>query len=185
MDEQLMERKVASEVIYDGKVVHLEKWRVELPNGAQANREIIRHVGAAAVLPVDENGMATMVRQWRAALGTVTLEIPAGKFEKTTDDPLESAQRELSEETGITAANWRHLTKIFTSVGFCDERIDLYLATGLTQGATHPDDDEFLEIVKIPFAELHQMAIDGRIVDAKSVVAITLASNYLKKRDNS
>ncbi len=179
MDEHLTEKMIAGETVYDGKVVHLEKWVVELPNGRKAGREIIRHVGAAAVLALDEDGMVTLVRQFRAALGCVTLEIPAGKLEKKDDDPLLAAMRELSEETGLEASDWRHLTRIYTTVGFCDERIELYLARGLYHGAEHPDDDEFVEVVKLPLSELTEMAVRGELMDAKTCVAVLLAGAVL------
>lgn len=180
MDERLVEKFISSETIYDGHVVHLEKWCVELPNGRQAVREVIKHVGAAAVLAINDAEEACMVRQYRAALGHVTLEIPAGKLNHSLDDPLEAAKRELSEETGLSAERWMHLGRIFTTVGFCDERIDLYLATGLSHGIVHPDEDEFIEVKFMPYSQLLQMAMAGEITDGKSLCALLLAQPKLQ-----
>lgn len=174
------EKIISSEAIYNGHVVRLEKLTVELPGGKISSREVIRHVGAAAVLPVNDLGECCLVRQYRTALGQVTLEIPAGKLNRKSDDPLEAAQRELSEETGLTASNWRRLTRIYTTVGFSDEKIDLYLATGLSQGASHTDEDEFVEVRWIPYCELLRMARAGEISDAKTVCALTLAEPFLQ-----
>ncbi len=179
MDQHLTEKLIAGETVYDGKVVHLEKWVVELPNGRKASREIIRHVGAAGVLAVDDQGLVTLVRQFRAALGCVTLEIPAGKLSRKDDDPLLAAMRELSEETGLQAEDWRHLTRIYTTVGFCDERIELYMARGLHQGTEHPDDDEFVEVVRMPLSELREMALRGELTDAKTCVAVLMACDLV------
>ena len=184
-DKNLIETPIDCEKIFDGNVVHLEKWNVFLPNGKHATREVIRHVGASAVLAVNNNMEVTMVRQCRFALGCVTLEIPAGKLNHKNDDPLEAAKRELSEETGLAAKSWRHLTAIYTTVGFCDEKIDLYLATDLVEGEAHCDEDEFLEVVTLPYQELVKMAVEGQISDAKTVCALLLSKQFLEKSQNS
>ena len=181
MDKHLEERFVSGETIYDGKVVHLEKWTVSLPNGHHATREVIRHVGASAVLAVSEAGEAFLVRQWRAPLSRITLELPAGKLDQRGADPLLAAKRELSEETGLCAQDWHHLGGIYTTVGFCDERIDLYLARGLSQEAAHPDDDEFVEIQTMPYNALYELAIAGKIEDAKTLAAVLMAHPLLSQ----
>ncbi|MBR2572189.1 MAG: NUDIX hydrolase [Clostridia bacterium] len=167
------------EVLYDGSVVHLEKWVVRLPDGKTALREIVQHVGAVAVVACDENGMISMVRQYRVAIGREMLEIPAGKLVSRQEDRLEAAQRELREETGLTAGKWTPLCEVITTPGFCDETIGMYLATDLTQGNAHPDEDEFLNACKMPAREVYAMIGRGEIHDAKSVCALLLARPHL------
>ena len=179
MENRLEEKFISGETIYDGKVVHLEKWQVELPNGKLATREVIKHVGASAILAVNDDNQVYLVKQWRAPLAAVTLELPAGKLEQKGGDPLLAAQRELSEETGLSAADWHHLGYIYTTVGFCNERIDLYLARGLSMADAHPDDDEFVETLTMPYDELYQMAISGQLTDAKTLAAVLMAKPIL------
>lgn len=180
MAYELMENTLSSQTIYDGHVVHLERLRVELPNAKTASREVVRHVGGACVLALDDQMRALVVRQYRIALGRVVLEVPAGKLDHVGADPLLAAQRELSEETGYSAKNWRHLTSINPTVGFCDEVIHIFLATGLTAGEQHTDEDEFLEFCFEPFEDLYQKAIRGEIHDAKTVVALLMARALLQ-----
>lgn len=179
MKDNLSEKLIECEKIFDGAIVHLEKWRIELPNGKPATREIVRHVGASGVLALDESNRCCLVRQFRAPLGRITLEIPAGKLDYRGADTLEAAKRELSEETGITAEKWMKLNRIETSVGFCDEFIDLFLARGLTIGETHPDEDEFLELVWMSYTEVLSAVKTGRIMDSKTIVAVLMAETLI------
>lgn len=174
-DNMLMEKVLSRKEVFKGILVTVEQWEAELANGAHAPREIVRHVGAAAVVPVDDAGNVTLVRQFRIAMGRVLTEIPAGKKDSPEEDPLACAKRELSEETGFDASNWRHLTTIDTSPGFLTERIGLYLATGLIQGETHPDEDEFLGLVKMPLKEAVARVMAGEIADAKTAVGLLMA----------
>lgn len=178
-DQNIEEKVVSEERLFDGRVVKLSRLDVTLPDGKPAMREVIRHVGASAVVPVDENGNVTLVRQYRAALGCVLTEIPAGKLDSKGEDRLLAAKRELQEETGLTAQNWLHLTDIATTPGFCDEVISVYLATGLSLGEDHPDEDEFLNVVKMPLTELLDMAKRGEIADAKTLTGLLLAEKAL------
>ena len=179
-DEAIMEKIIGEESLFEGRLVKLHKLDVTLPSGKPALREVVRHPGASAVVPVDENGMVAMVKQFRAAVGRVMLEIPAGKLDYPGEDRLEAARRELREETGYTAKNWVHLTDIYTTPGFCDERISIYLATGLTGGETDPDEDEFLNIEKRPLKELVSMAMRGEICDSKTLIGLLMADKYLR-----
>lgn len=133
-DDALREVPFAKEDIYNGRILHVEKWKVTCPNGREAAREIVVHKGAAAVVPVFENGDTLLVRQHRVAVDRVTLEIPAGKLDSVGEDPLDCAVRELREETGLAAERMTHLTTILTTPGFCTEKIAIYLAQGLSQG---------------------------------------------------
>ena len=151
-------------------------WTVKLPNGNLALREVACHPGASAVVALDEMENIILVRQYRAPIGRLTLEIPAGKFDHVGEDPLVCAQRELSEETGLLADSWRKLTVLETTPGFCNERIHIYLATGLRQGETHPDEDEFVATVRMPLREAVSKVMDGTFRDGKTALAIMMTA---------
>ena len=174
MDEDLIEKKISSEGIFDGTLLHVKRDKVLLPNGNESVREWIKHPGASSVIPLLPDGRVILVRQYRYPVGQVTLEVPAGKLDVEGEDPLECAVRELSEETGYTAETFTKLTTIATTVGFSDELIHLYMAEGLQPGKQHTDDDEFINVVKVPLAEAVKMAEDGRIIDAKSIISILM-----------
>lgn len=180
MYEDLIEAKLDSVDVFDGVLLHVKKDKVKLPNGNTAYREWVKHPGASAVIPVTSKGEIILVRQYRYPIGEVTLEIPAGKLDKEQEDPLECAKRELSEETGYTAKNYKFLTKLATTVGFSNEVIYIYAAEGLELGEQHPDEDEFINVVKVSMEEAMEMVADGRICDGKSVVAILMLNNLEK-----
>lgn len=181
MDEDLIERKVSSQRVFDGTLLQVNQDVVTLPNGSKAVREWIRHQGAAAVVPVLENGDIIMVRQYRYPIQQVTLEIPAGKLDHPEEDPLACARRELKEETGYRAEHMVKLATIATTVGFSNERIHLYAAKNLTAGEQCPDEDEFIHMTAVPFKQALAMIADGTIYDAKSVTAILLLQQQLEK----
>ena len=178
-DKNLVEKKISSEAVFDGVLLHVRKDDVELPNGHKAVREWIKHPGASAVIPLLPDNQIILVRQFRYAVGKVTLEVPAGKLDKVGEDPLECAKRELSEETGYTAGKIWKLTTIATTVGFSNEYIHLYAASDLTAGKIHPDSDEFINVVKIPLTAALQMVESGKIFDAKSAVSILLLAKQV------
>lgn len=178
-EQGLRETPVARERIFDGKVIDVEKWTVRLPDGALAPREIVLHRGAAAVVAVDDAGFVTLVRQHRVAVGEVTLEIPAGKLDAPGEDPLVCAKRELEEETGLRAQRWQPLTVLLTTPGFSSERIALYLATGLSAAKAHPDEDEFLDVVRMPLGEAIDRVMRGELCDGKSAVGLLMAGRLL------
>ena len=184
-DKNLVEKKISSEAVFDGVLLHVRKDNVELPNGHESVREWIEHPGASAVIPLLPDNQIILVRQFRYAVGKVTLEVPAGKLDKVGEDPLECAKRELSEETGYTAGKIWKLTTIATTVGFSNEYIHLYAASDLTAGAIHPDSDEFINVVKVPLTAALQMVESGKIFDAKSAVSILLLAKqvFLKKAE--
>lgn len=180
-EDRLMEKVITSREVFRGRLISVEQWEAELYGGKRAMREIVRHVGAAAVVPVDAEGNVTLVRQFRIAMGRVLTEIPAGKKDSPQEDPLLCAKRELSEETGLAARNWRYLTTVDTSPGFLTERIGLYLATELTQGDSHPDEDEFLRIVRLPLEEAVARVMAGELADSKTAVGLLMAWQILGK----
>lgn len=174
-NERLYEKVLSKKEVFKGILVTVEQWEAELCDGQHAMREVIKHVGAAAVVPVDAQGNVTLVQQYRIALGRVLTEIPAGKKDSPDEDPLLCAQRELAEETGLRAASWQYLTTIDTSPGFLTECIGLYLATELTQGETHPDEDEYLNLVKMPLKEAVDRVMAGEFADAKTATGLLMA----------
>ncbi len=178
-DMAYKETVISGETLFDGSIMTVEKWRVRLPDGREADREIVLHKGAAAVVPVDAQGYVTLVRQHRVAIDEMMLEIPAGKLDYTGEDPFACAQRELEEETGLVAAKWQKLAHVVTTPGFCTERIALYLATELRQTASHPDADEFLNVLRMPLSEAIAMVNQGKITDAKTCLGLLMAQQAL------
>jgi ADP-ribose pyrophosphatase len=165
--------------IYTGIVVNLNVDTVILPNGVTVDLEIVRHPGAAAVVPVKEDGTVILIKQFRHAAGGFIYEIPAGKLH-SGEDPKACAARELEEEVGHRAATLELLSSIFTAPGFTDEVIHIYKATGLTTGRQQLDRDEVLEVIEMPLAEAIGMIEAGAIKDAKSIVG--LQAVYLQNR---
>lgn len=176
-DEALRETPFSKEAVFEGKLIHVEHWQVRLPDGRAALREVVKHPGAAAIVPVDEAGYVTLVRQHRVVMDRMTWEIPAGKLNFAGEDPFACAVRELEEETGLRAGRWELLTRVDTSPGFLTERIALYLATELTQHETHMDEDEFLSVKRIPLAEAAEQVMAGELRDAKTALGILMAWN--------
>lgn len=179
VDQELRETYLEGETLYEGAILTLQKWKVSLPDGREANREIVLHKGAAAIVPVDAHGEVTLVRQHRVALDQFLWEIPAGKLDFTGEDPLSCARRELEEETGLRAKNWQLLNKVITTPGFCTEQISIYLATGLSQHEVHRDQDEFLQLCKMPLHEAVAKVMSGELTDAKTCLGLLLAQQSL------
>ncbi|MBH0191530.1 MAG: NUDIX hydrolase [Nitrospira sp.] len=157
--------------IYAGKVVTLNIDTVQLPNGVTVDLETIRHPGAAAVVPVKDDGTVVLIKQFRHAAGGFIYEIPAGKLHPG-EDPLHCASRELEEEVGYRASSFELLSSIFTAPGFADEVIHVYQATGLTKGRQQLDRDEVLDVIEMPLAEAVGKIADGTIRDAKTIVGL-------------
>ena len=170
LDEKFVSRRQG----FDGRLLKVMVDTVTLPNGRQTTREIIAHPGAVCVVPVLDDGSIIFVKQYRYAVGSVLYELPAGKLDHQNEDPLDCAKRELSEETGYEAAEWRKLTSIVTTPGFTDEVIHLYLARGLKKFDQHTDEDEFIDIEAIKPEEVRQMLLDEEIFDAKTLSALCM-----------
>ena len=181
-DSRLREIPFHKETIYEGSILHVEKWQVTCPNGHSAPREIVVHKGAAAVVPVFDDGTTLLVRQHRVSVDRVTLEIPAGKLDHADEDPLDCAVRELEEETGLQAEAMTLLTSVLTTPGFCTEKIGIYLAQGLSQGKTHPDEDEFLDLVRMPLDEAVELVMRGDIRDGKTICGLLMAREALLRQ---
>lgn len=174
-DADIRETPLSDTVVFTGRLIDVSHMVVRLPNGEQSYREVVRHKGAAAVVPVDADGFVTLVRQHRVVVDTVTLEIPAGKLDHAGEDPLACAHRELAEETGLRAEHMELLCPMITTPGFCTERVSIYLATGLRPGETHPDADEFVRAVRIPLREAVARALRGELSDGKTALGLLLA----------
>jgi len=176
------EKTIGTEHIFKGKVISLQVDDVLLPNGNQSKREIVKHPGAVAIIPITDNGTMIMVEQYRKALERSIFEIPAGKLEPG-ELPEKTAMRELEEETSLGCKELKHITSFSTSPGFADEIIHLYSATGLFQieDSAHTDEDEFVEMIEVSVEEAEQMMEDGRIFDAKTAFAVLWFKQYLKK----
>lgn len=179
MFDDIIEKEASRSRVFDGAIIHVDHIDAVLPNGKKALREVAVHNGASAIVPVDDEGSVYLVRQFRMPLNRVTLEIPAGKLDTPDEDRFEAAKRELREETGFTASKWTHLTDLATTPGFCTEVISIYLAQGLTAGETDFDDDEFLNLVRIPFDEFVGMCRRGEICDSKTVCGALLAQGLV------
>lgn len=170
-DEMLIEKQISSKNVFDGVLLHVYKDDIELPNGNNAVREYIKHQGAVCVVPVTDEMEVIAVKQYRYPIGRVTIEIPAGKLD-AGEEPLTAAKRELSEETGVECADIEYIGGLYPSVAYTDEIIHMYVAKNLVFGEAHTDDDEFLNVVKIPLKDFVDMVMDGKIQDSKTMAAI-------------
>lgn len=178
-EKDLREEFVSTEEIFDGKILHVIKDTVKLPNGNLTFREVVRHVGAVCVIPVTDDNEVIIEHQYRYPPDEVLVEIPAGKLDSPDEDRLSAAQRELHEETGITADKWTVIGDFYPAAAYCDEFITMYLAQGLHFGEQDLDDDEFLSVEKVPLKTLVDDVMDGRITDAKTQTAILKAARIL------
>ncbi|UPT74122.1 MAG: NUDIX hydrolase [Elusimicrobiota bacterium] len=170
-DAGLIETFVRKKRIWRGRAVNFDVDTVRLPDGKLATREFMNHPGAVGVVPFLDKDTIVMVRQYRHPVGEVTLELPAGKLDKG-ENKLSCVRRELAEETGYTAKTIKPLLNYWPTPAFADEVLYLYTAAGLTPGKVHADDDEFIEAVAVPFKKALAMALDGRIMDSKTVVGL-------------
>ena len=170
------EKTISKEVIYPGKIFRVEKHQVQLPNGlGQGVRELIFHRGGVCVLAITPEDKMILVKQYRKAIEQISYEIPAGKLEEGEADALEAAAlRELEEETGYTSPNLTLLADFYTAIGFCNERLRLYLADQLVK-VEHPrpqDEDEVLELLEVDLDQALDMVASGQICDGKTIMAI-------------
>lgn len=172
--EHLVEKLVNKVKLFEGNIINLRRDTVILPNGKQATREVVEHPGAVAIVPIADDGRIILVRQYRHSTGKLLLEIPAGKLDKG-EQPDACARRELEEETGYRAGNLRRLASVFTTPGFSDEIIHIYLATGLTASKQHTDEDEFLDVEMYSRDQIREMLAQGELQDAKTALGLLLA----------
>ena len=159
--ERIEEKVIQKQRKFDGVVIDVEHWQVQLPDGNESLREVVLHKGAAAVIPVDDKGRVAMVRQYRTPIERVTLE--------------------LREETGLHADKWRKLVVLRTTPGFCNETIHMYMAQGLSQGSQDLDEDEFLNVEWMPIGDVVEMILEGKIEDSKTIAAVMMAWEILRR----
>lgn len=177
--EQLGEVQLSSEDIFDGYVLHVKKDIIKLPNGKEAEREVMRHIGAVCVIPVTDDNKVIVERQFRYPLNRVITEIPAGKLDSASEDRFEAIKRELREETGYTADEWTDLGLYYPAPAYTDEKISMYMARGLHLGERDLDEDEFLNIFEVPIEELVDDVLGGKITDGKTQIGILKAAAAL------
>ncbi|SCM80359.1 ADP-ribose pyrophosphatase [uncultured Sporomusa sp.] len=170
----LYEKPVSSNRLFEGKIINLRRDEVMLPNGRTVTREVVEHPGAVAVVPITKTGQVVLVRQFRHPVGRIILEVPAGKLDRN-EKPEDCALRELAEETGFVANKLHKLTSMYTTPGFSNEVIHLYLAEDLVESDQRPDEDEFIKTEQYTPEQIRQMIRSGEICDAKSLVALCLA----------
>ncbi|MCK5520125.1 MAG: NUDIX hydrolase [Candidatus Marinimicrobia bacterium] len=174
----LEEKKISGELIYKGIFLELQKDIVELPNGKQCVREFIHHPGAVVIIPILDNGDVVMERQFRYPSGQVFLELPAGKID-AGEDHRTCGERELLEETGYLAKNFEYIGKLHPGIGYTDEIIYIYKATGLKNVGSKLDEDEFLEVFTAPLNEIYEMMLAGKITDAKTMISLFWVKHHL------
>ena len=170
---QMREKTLSQKYYFQGNIMSARLDQVELPNGKTAPREICEHLGGVGVLPIDKDGNIILVRQYRYPYDELTLEIPAGKLDHGEGEDIEACgMRELKEETGCTAGQIVPLGCIYPSPGFLTEVVHMFAALDLTEGEMQPDEDEFVEVVRLPLAEVEAMVERNEIRDGKTVVAL-------------
>ncbi|MEG0529256.1 MAG: NUDIX hydrolase [Bacilli bacterium] len=176
------EKTIKENYIYNGKIINLRKDDIVLPDGNNAIREIVEHPGGVGIIAINDKNEVALVNQFRYPYKKVILEIPAGKKDSKTEKPVECAIRELKEETGVEAKNYIFLGNIYPTPGYCEEIIDIFLATDLTYGECKPDEDEFLEVKYINIDKIVSMIMSNEISDAKTIIGVFKAIEYLKKQ---
>ena len=176
--KDLTEHRTSTEQVFDGALLKVHRDTVRLPDGSTGAREYIRHPGAVAIVPLFDDGRVLLERQFRYPHGREFIEIPAGKLDPG-EPHLDTAKRELLEETGYIAEDWTHLGVIHTAIAYTDEAIDLFVARKLTLQKRNLDQGEFLEIFTAPFEQAIAMVRDGRISDAKSVAGLLWVRTFL------
>jgi ADP-ribose diphosphatase len=172
------ERALESKTVYRGRLLQVLEDRVRMPDGRIAQREYVRHPGAVVMIPLLDLETVILVRQFRYALGRHFYELPAGKID-AGEEPLQTARRELREECGYEAADWRHLTTLHPCIGYSDERIEVYLARDLSHVGDAPDDGEFIEPLTLRIAVALEWVKTGRITDTKTIAGLFWADQFL------
>ncbi len=178
---ELTEKQLSTKTIYDGSIIKVRVDEVLLPNGETGKREVVEHSGAVCVVPITNDNMVYMVRQFRYAFGETILEIPAGKLNDENENWADAAMRELEEETGMKTDELIYIGDFYPAVATYTEVIHMYVAKGLHKGEQNLDDDEFLEVEKFPLSTLVDMIMSGEIKDGKTIAAILKVNLMLQK----
>lgn len=178
----LFETTVSQKMVYQGVIVNVRRDKILLCDGSDGRREVVEHPGGVTICAIDEMRRVVMVRQYRYSVGEALLELPAGKLE-AGEDVLESALRELEEETGVIPSEVIPMGFSYSSPGIFTEKIHYFLARGLHQGTARPDEGEFLEVVHVPLEELMQMIREDRLSDGKTLIGILKAALILQEEE--
>ncbi|MGM0366194.1 MAG: NUDIX hydrolase [Actinomycetota bacterium] len=181
MDKRLYEQRISSKKVFSGKILGLYFDQVRLPNGNTASREKVTHPGAVGIVPINRDREVYLVRQYRYPPDKILIEIPAGKLDED-EDPRDCAQRELKEEIGAEGGEIVNLANFYTTPGFCNELLRMYLATGFNMKANNLDEDEFLQVLKFNLDDAIAMIGKSEIRDAKTIIGLMLARDYLDGR---
>ena len=176
-DQHLREERVTGDDIYSGIFLKMKRDTVSLPDGQQAVREYLTHPGAVAIVALLDDGRVLLERQYRYPIAKACIEIPAGKLDPN-ENPLLCAQRELAEETGYTAKKWSYIRRIHPVISYSTEFIDIYLAEGLVPGASHLDEEEFLDVFAAPLEQLIAWVEEGEITDVKTTISAYWLDRY-------
>lgn len=174
------EKKLSSTCHFKGNVVEVYFDTVELENGKNATRDVVRHKGAVCVAPLNSKGELLFVKQFRYALGYELLELPAGKLDHVGEDALDCCRRELKEETGCVSDKITYMGSFISTPGFCDEKIEMFLAEDLTLGESNPDEDEFLDVIPIKLEKAVEMIMSGEITDGKTQALVLKVLEHKK-----
>ena len=175
------EKTMKTEKIYEGKILNLRIDMVELPDKKYSKREIVEHPGAVAIAALTDDNEIILVKQYRKAVEKELVEIPAGMLE-ISEEPREAAVRELKEETGFSADKMEYICEFYTSPGFINEKLYLFLATGLKAGESHPENDEYIDVLKFKLDNLVDMVWKGQILDSKTIIGAFAVSSYLQNK---
>lgn len=175
----LTEKTVKKNTIYTGRIITVRNDDIELPNGNSAQREVVEHPGGVTIAALTDDNELLFVRQFRYPYAEVIPELPAGKLEKG-EDPFESGKRELKEETGAAAEHYYDIGKFYPTPGYCGEIIHMYLATGLSFGEQNLDEDEFLDVEKIPLKKAVEMVMSGEIRDGKTQAGVMKVNEIIR-----
>lgn len=170
----MKEKTVSKEQKYNGKIINVRVDEVLFDGDKSHVREVVEHPGGVVVVPILEDNKVVLIRQWRHPIGQELIEIPAGKLDVKGEDIFDAAKRELEEETGFVANNWEYLGFIFTTPGFCDEKLHLYKAWDLTTTQTNLDYGEIIEPYIVDLEEAYAMIKEGKITDAKTIIGLNL-----------
>lgn len=171
--ENLVEKKISSEIKYQGHIINVRCDEILLSNGKKHFREVVEHPGGVVIVPITNDNKIVLIKQWRYPTGQELIELPAGKLNKG-EDPFPAAKRELEEETGFTAESWKFIKYIFTTPGFCDEKLYFYKASKLTLTQTNFDYGEIIEPFTVDMDQAKNMMKNGEIIDAKTIVGLSV-----------